>query len=86
MTTFEIITPNSSNFLFKPGIRVSATSDWLPDFEHVQSELLVAVTPQSVAATGSCVFIRVTGSLTFLQRWNHGNSVTRVNGPLLLTI
>ncbi len=81
MTTFEIIAPNSGNFLLKPVIRVAATSDWLTDFEHVQSESLVAATPQPVAATGSCVFTRSTVLLAFLQRWNCGDSVARVNRP-----
>ncbi len=51
---------------------VAASSDWLPNFEHVQSELLVAATPLSVALTGSCVS---TTLLAFLQWWNRSDSV-----------
>ncbi len=50
---------------------VAGTSNWLSNFEHVQSESLVAT-------TGSCTFTRVTVSLVFLQQRNCEDSVARV--------
>ncbi len=40
------ILPNSSNYLFKRTIRGITTSDQLANFEHFQSDSLVAVIPQ----------------------------------------